>query len=337
VRSVARKVLRAPRVAQGAARSARGSKASARRRRAVLPAASRRVVAVWLRGCEVASGSAKVLRAKRGAQSVVCVVCYALCGAMGARAGSECEAAVGRGVRCIAARERCGCVSARVMSRRRVMLRIGRRAKRTAHNVRRAWCAAHRAGRSARGPEASARRRRAEGPAASRRAGVSWCACVWVGAACEAWGAPVAHCTVRSARELEASAGRRRAWGLTAPRPAGRSGSRKRTRGDGGPGAHCAAARRVLWLCVRASDEQTARDVAVRSAREADGAQRVACVVCCAPCGAVGCVCVWSDAICVGGEGRRVERRLSFEPSRMRRPAERARAAGASVAATSGE
>jgi hypothetical protein len=49
------------------------------------------------------------------------------------------------------------------------------------------------------------------------------------------------------------------------------------------------------------------------------------------------CVCVWGDAICVGGEGRRVERRLSFEPSRMQRAAERARAAGASVAATSGE
>ena len=59
VRSVARKVLRAPRVAQGAARSARGPKASARRRRAELPAASRRVGAVWLRGCEVASGSAQ--------------------------------------------------------------------------------------------------------------------------------------------------------------------------------------------------------------------------------------------------------------------------------------
>ena len=141
VRSVARKVLRAPRVAQGAARSARGPKASARRRRAELPAASRRVGAVWLRGCEAASGSAQCAareawRAKccvrggqgspqhrgsramwlrvyacdeqtarnvadrsareaDGAQRAACVVCCAPCGAVGARAGSECEAAAG--------------------------------------------------------------------------------------------------------------------------------------------------------------------------------------------------------------------------------------------------
>jgi hypothetical protein len=74
VRSVARKVLRAPRVAQGAARSARGPKASARRRRAELPAASRRVGAVWLRGCEVASGSAQCA-AREAWRAKCCVRC----------------------------------------------------------------------------------------------------------------------------------------------------------------------------------------------------------------------------------------------------------------------
>ena len=198
VRSAARKVLRAPRVAKGAARSARGPKASARRRRVSCPLRRAASARCGCAGARWRAEARNVLRAKRGAQSVVCVVCYALCGAM----AGEPEASVRRrwAGESVALRlaGRCGCVvCARVMSRRRVMLRIGRRAKRTAHNVRRAWCAAHRAGRSARGPEASARRRRAEGPAASRRAGVSWCACVWVGAACEAWGAPVAHCAVR--------------------------------------------------------------------------------------------------------------------------------------------
>ena len=42
-------------------------------------------------------------------------------------------------------------------------------------------------------------------------------------------------------------------------------------------------------------------------------------------------------AFSAGGAGRRVERRLSVEPSRTRRPPEQTRAARASVAATSGE
>ena len=181
--------------------------------------------------------------ARSVARKVLCALCATHCAVRWAR---EPEASVRRRWAGESAASRlagrCGCVvCARVMSRRRVMLRIGRRAKRMAHNVRRAWCAAHRAGRSARGPEASARRRRAEGPAASRRVGASWCACVWVGAACEAWGAPVAHCALRWARELEASAGRQ------------------------GLGAHCAAACGAFRLRVCACEEQTARNVAVRS------------------------------------------------------------------------
>jgi hypothetical protein len=154
VRRVLRRVRRGRRVGRRRARGGGGLSYPLRR------AVSARC------GCAGARWRAEarnVLRAKRGAQSVVCVVCYALYGAMGARAGSECEAAVGRESAASRLAGRCGCVCARVMSGRRVMLRIGRRAKRMAHNVRRAWCAAHRAGRSARGPEASARRRRAVG------------------------------------------------------------------------------------------------------------------------------------------------------------------------------
>ena len=43
----------------------------------------------------VERAACNVLRAKRGAQSVACEVCCARCGAVGARAGSECEAAAG--------------------------------------------------------------------------------------------------------------------------------------------------------------------------------------------------------------------------------------------------
>ena len=154
----------------------------------------------------------------------------------------------GLGARCVAARWGArGCACARVMSRRRAMLRYGRRAKRTARNVLRAWCAAHRAvrsgvcvwsearnvmrawrvarcaARSTREPEASARRRRAEGPQRRGASGRSWSrvrVCVeraarnvlrakrgaqWLRAWC------AAHCAVRSAREPEASARRRRA------------------------------------------------------------------------------------------------------------------------------
>ena len=229
--------------------------------------------------------------ARSVARKVLCALCATHCAVRWAR---EPEASVRR--RCAGESAasrlagRCGCVvCARVMSRRRVMLRIGRRAKWLAHNVRRAWCAAHRAGRSARGPEASARRRRAEGGplrhGALARRGAR--ACGWV---------PRAR---RGAHRLRTvRCGRRASWRRVRG-GGGLGGSLRRglrgVRGAGSEreataGREPTAPRRVgcFWLCVRASDEQTARDVAVRSAREADGAQRVACVVCCAPCGAVG-------------------------------------------------
>ena len=192
VRRVLRRVRRGRRVGRRRARGGGGLSCPLRR------AASARC------GCAGARWRAEarnVLRAKRGAQSVVCVVCYALCGAMGARAGSECEAAVGRGVRCIAARG-------------------------------------------------------------------------------------------------------------------------------------------ALWLRrVCACDEQTARNVADRSAREADGAQRAACVVCCAPCGAVGAragseceVAAGWRARCVTARRRVVVRvrvggeRMVLKVSRARRGAQSVRA-----------
>ena len=71
-------------------------------RRVHSPAAPRRVGALW--SC---------------VQCAACVVCCARCGAVGARAGSECEAAAGWGARCVAAAVAFRLVCARVMSRRR--------------------------------------------------------------------------------------------------------------------------------------------------------------------------------------------------------------------------
>ena len=194
----ARRVARA---ARRAVRSAREPEVSTRRRRAEGPAVSRRVgalVAVVALGerCDVALGERCVCVCVRKARSVLRAWRVARCAV---RSTHEPEASArrlraGGPLRC-GGLGRLGCACSRVTSRRREMLRYGRRAKRTARNVLRACYAAHRAvrsgvyvwiearnvlrawrvtrcaARSTREPEASARRRRAEGTAASRRVG----------------------------------------------------------------------------------------------------------------------------------------------------------------------
>ena len=179
------------------------------------------------------------------AQCAVCAACCALCGAVDARAVSEREATAGWGGRCFAARRgACGCAYARVMSRRHAMLRCCRRAKRTAHILLRAWCAAHCAVRSARVPEASARRRRAAGPAASRRVGALVAEC----AACNEQA--VRNVAVRLAREADDA---RCVACVVRFASCGAVGARVGSECEAAAGweGRCVAARRGVCGCVR--------------------------------------------------------------------------------------
>ena len=231
VRSVARNVLRATCGAQDAVRPAREPEASARQRWAEGPAASRRVSALWCVFVWVASDGAQGVACEAWGAECSCVKCCALCGAVGARAGSECEAAAGwaaRRSRPAVAFRLCVCACDEQTA---AVSRCGRLRAEGAQCVAR-WRAARRTVRSAREPEVRyvLRARAWRECAECRERACERVACCKRAVRCErsrVMGAPSAASALASARCV-ASARRARACGV--PQACGVSRAMSRAR-----------------------------------------------------------------------------------------------------------